>query len=115
MQPGTSILPASGVLQLSLDALLTLQVEAPKAPAITALTAEEKFLAEAQKTPMERMREQVLDDLGLSEGALAQMSPEERRAAEDRIREMIEEKIRQAMGATDAPAETNADMLQGVA
>jgi hypothetical protein len=43
------------------------------------------------------------------------MSPEDRRIAEDRIRQMIEEKIRQAMNGGDAPAESNAAMIEQLA
>jgi hypothetical protein len=108
-----SILPPGGAMQLSLDALLALQAEEEQQPtAIKEMSAEDKFLEEARKSPMQRMREQVLDELGLSEDALAQMSPEERRSAEDKIREMIEEKLRQAMNADAAPPESNAAMLQ---
>ena len=57
----------------------------------------EAFLAYAQKTPMERLRDQILQDLGLSEDSLAQMPPEERAAVEDKIRKIIEEKLREAM------------------
>jgi hypothetical protein len=64
---------------------------------------------------MERMREQILQELGLTEDSLAQMSPEDRRIAEDKIRQMIEEKIRQAMNAGDAPPESNAAMLEQIA
>ncbi|WP_395645824.1 hypothetical protein [Terricaulis sp.] len=113
---GLSILPASSATQLSFDTILQLQMlDEPKAAEAKAPTPEELFLKEAQKTPMERMREQVLDALGLTEAQLAQMPPEERRAAEDRIRQMIEEKIRQAMNGGKAAPASNAEMLQTVA
>jgi pyrroline-5-carboxylate reductase len=79
------------------------------------MSATQKFLKEAQKTPMERMREQVLGALGLTEEALAQMSRDERRSAEDKIREMIEEKIRQGMNGGDKSPGSNAEMMEQIA
>lgn len=81
--------------QTALDAqMLRDQQEAARAN-----SAEGKFLDFAQKTPGEKMREQVLKALGLSEEQLAAMSPEERAAAEDKIRDLIEAKIRETMRA----------------
>lgn len=110
-----SILPSSTAQPLSFANILALQSLIDEEPAqLTEMTATQKFLQEAQKTPMERMREQILEQLGLSEEALAQMSPEDRRVAEDKIRQMIEEKIRQAMNAGDEPSNSNTDMLQSL-
>ena len=106
-------MPSSAAAPLSFANILALQSLIDEEPAqLTEMTATQKFLAEAQKTPMERMREQIMKDLGLTEESLAQMSPEDRRIAEDKIREMIEEKIRQAMNADDAPADSNAGMIE---
>jgi len=111
-----SILPSSSAVQLSFDNVIALQSLVDEEPAqLTEMSATQKFLAEAQKTPMERMREQILEQLGLSEESLAQMSPEDRRVAEDKIRQMIEEKIKQAMNADEAPADSNAGMIELVA
>ena len=108
-----SILPASRATPLSFDTILELQRLDEPPTTLKAPTATEIFLEEAQKSPMERMREQILEQLGLSEADLAQMSPEERRATEDQIRELIEAKFRQAMGGDGEPAETNTEaMLQ---
>lgn len=110
-----SILPSSAAVKLSLENIIALQSLTPEeTPKLEEMSATAKFLQEAQKTPVERMREQVLDQLGLSEDALAQMSPEDRRVAEDKIRQMIEEKIRQAMNAGDEAPRSNAAMLQEV-
>ncbi|ANP45349.1 hypothetical protein [Candidatus Viadribacter manganicus] len=111
-----TILPTSAAIQLSFDNILALQSLTDEEPAqLTEMSATEKFLQEAQKSPMERMREQVLKQLGLSEDALSQMSPEDRRVAEDKIRELIEEKIRRAMNDGDNAPQSNAEMLQDVA
>ena len=110
-----SILPSRSAVQLSFENILALQsLSDPTSTKLTEMSATQKFLAEAQKSPMERMREQVLGDLGLTEESLAQMPPEDRRAAEDKIRELIEEKIRQAMGAGDDAPVSNSAMLQSL-
>jgi hypothetical protein len=51
------------------------------------------FNAEAEKTPAERMREQLLARLGLKESDLANMSGEERKAVEAKLAEMIKEEV----------------------
>jgi hypothetical protein len=110
-----SILPSSSAVKLSFENVIALQSLAePEPTQLTEMSATEKFLAEARKSPMERMRDQVLNELGLSEESLAQLPPDERRAAEDKIREMIEEKIRQAMNAGGDAPDSNAAMLQGL-
>ncbi len=109
-----SILPRSSAIQLSFENVLALQSLIEPEPELTEMSPTEIFLQEAQKSPMERMREQVLEQLGLSEESLAQMSPEDRRVAEDKIRQMIEEKIRQAMNGGDEAPQSNAEMLQEV-
>lgn len=111
-----SILPSGAAVRLSFDNIIALQsLIEPEPETPKELSPTEIFLAEARKTPMERMREQILEELGLSEDSLAQMSPEERRIAEDKIREMIEEKIRQAMNAGEPPADSNGAMLSQLA
>jgi hypothetical protein len=57
----------------------------------------EAFLAYAQKSPMERLRDQILESLGLTEEGLAALPPEEKAAMEDKIRKIIEEKLRESM------------------
>lgn len=54
------------------------------------------FLAYAQKTPMERMRDQILKELGYTEESLRQAPADERAAVEDKIRTLIEEKMKEA-------------------
>jgi hypothetical protein len=107
-----TILPISSAQPLSFESILQLQtLDEPEAE-IEAPSAADLFLEEARKDPIERMREQIMEELGLSEADLAAMSPEERRATEDKIREMIEEKFRQASGARDQRAESNGEMLE---
>lgn len=111
-----SILPISPTPPISFESILQLQrLDEPEPEALKPPTAEELFLKEAQKNPIERMREQILEQLGTSEEALAQLPPEERRAMEDKIRQLIEEKLRKANNAGDAPPGSNAEMLQQLA
>lgn len=51
------------------------------------------FLAYANETPAQRMREAILKSMGLSEEDLKSMSPEKRKAVE----ETIQQRIKQAM------------------
>lgn len=76
---------------------------------------EDQFLAEAHKTPAQRMREQILKALGITEEQLAQMPPEQRQAMEQRIKDLIEEKVREAHNAGKAPPDSNTEMLQSLA
>lgn len=111
-----SILPSGSEVQLSFDNIIALQSLIDEEPEqLTEMSATQKFLQEAQKSPVERLRDQILQELGLSEEELAQLPPEEKRAAEDKIRQMIEDKIRQAMNGGDAAPETNAAMIEELA
>jgi hypothetical protein len=106
-----SILPPSGAkIALSFEALLALQgqdTESTEIASVAAPSAEDLFLKEARKSPIERMREQLLEEMGLSEDALAALPPDERAAIEDQIRELIEEKLRQTTGVADAGADAS--------
>ncbi len=54
-------------------------------------TAEEEFLEVAKKSPLERLRDKILEDMKLSADDVAQMEPEARQAVEDEIkRRMLE-------------------------
>jgi hypothetical protein len=110
-----TILPSRSAVELSFENIIAVQSLSDPAPAsLTEMSATEKFLAEAQRSPTERMREQVLHDLGLTEASLAQMPAEERRVAEDKIRQLIEEKIRQAMNTDGQAPNSNSAMLQSL-
>ncbi|MBL8544667.1 MAG: hypothetical protein JNJ63_12745 [Hyphomonadaceae bacterium] len=112
----TSPLPVSSATPLSFDTILHLQsADDPRPAKPEAPSATDKFLEEAQKSPIQRMREQILEQLGLTEDAIAQMPADERRATEDKIREMIEEKLRQASGADNQAPDSNAAMIEAVA
>ena len=109
-------MPPNSATQLSFETLLSLQsLDQPALEEVLAPTPTQIFLQEAQKSPMERMREQILEQLGLTEDAIDQMPPEERRAVEDQIREMIEQKLREGMGADREAPDSNASMIEAVA
>lgn len=57
--------------------------------------AKAEFLKWAHMTPAERMRANLLSSMGLTEDQVAAMSPEDRRKVEDKLRELIEQKVKQ--------------------
>lgn len=59
---------------------------------------EADFLKEIRKTPIERLREQVLKQLGLTEEALAAMEPKDRGPIEELIAKAIAERLKAAGG-----------------
>lgn len=109
------MLPMGATMTLSFESILNLQSFEEPAPAPIERTTEAKFLEEARKSPIERMREQILKELGMTEEDLAALPPDEKRAVEEKIRAMIEEKLRQGMGADREPPESAAALIQAVA
>jgi len=108
--------PAASVAQfadprLGADTAIALQLAEAEQPLEKSAT--EKFLDYARMSPSERLRDDVLKSLGLTEEDLEAMPTEERRAAEDKIRELIEEKIRQANGA-ETRGSTDRESARGV-
>jgi hypothetical protein len=63
---------------------------------IGARTPADDFLEYARMTPAERIRAAVLDELGITEEELENMSPEARKAMEKQIAERTKEKVEQA-------------------
>ncbi|MBB5046692.1 hypothetical protein HNR60_001440 [Rhodopseudomonas rhenobacensis] len=57
----------------------------------TPQTPEEKFLAYAKMTPAEKLRDAILKSIGVTEEELKNMSPKEREAIENKIKEKIKE------------------------
>ena len=56
-------------------------------------SAEEEFLEIARKSPLERLRDKILEDMKMSESDLAQMEPEARQAVEDEIKRRMMEAL----------------------
>jgi hypothetical protein len=54
----------------------------------------QQFLDLAKMNPFDRMRANILKSMGISEQDLANMSPQERQAVEDKIRQMIEQQFK---------------------
>ncbi|QUS38402.1 hypothetical protein RPMA_05740 [Tardiphaga alba] len=61
----------------------------------TPQTPEEKFLDYAKKSPAEKLRDSLLQSIGVTEEELAQMSPDQRKAIEEKIAEKIKETLEQ--------------------
>lgn len=58
-------------------------------------SAEAAFLTEAQKTPAERIREQILKQMDLTEEDLSKMDDKQRAAVEDEIKKKMLEMAQQ--------------------
>ena len=56
-------------------------------------TVEQEFLEISQKSPLERLRDKILEDMKLSESDLAQMEPDARTAVEDEIKRRMMEAL----------------------
>lgn len=78
------------------DQLIETQRMSESEEAAPASGAREAFLRYAQQSPMERMREQILKSLGMTEESLKDLPLDERALVEEKIRKMIEEKMREA-------------------
>ncbi|WP_050424155.1 hypothetical protein [Bradyrhizobium tropiciagri] len=61
-------------------------------------TVEQKFLKYAQMSPMDRMRANILKGMGLSEEDLKTMTPDQRAAVEQKIKELIEQAFQRNAG-----------------
>lgn len=62
----------------------------------TGIKATDEFLAHMKKTPEERVRANILKSIGVTEEELESLPPEQRQAIEEKIKEIIKEKIRPA-------------------
>ena len=64
-----------------------------------------EFMELSKMTPAERIRKEILDQMGLSEDALAQMPEDQRQAVEEEIRRALKERLgldeQQMAGAPD--------------
>lgn len=86
---------------------MTTAEKAQKAKAADAAASEE-FLTYMKKTPLQRMREAILKEMGLTEDELKAMPPEQRAAAEAAIAERIKDRmLMQAKEYADKAAQQN--------
>ncbi len=60
-------------------------------------STQQKFLDYARETPMQRMRDQVLHDMGMTEDDVRNMSPADREKVEAKIREKIQELMKKKL------------------
>ena len=56
-------------------------------------SAEAEFLEIARKSPLERLRDKILEDMKMSEADIAKMTPQDRQVAEDEIRKRMLEAL----------------------
>ncbi|WP_338828085.1 hypothetical protein [Bradyrhizobium sp. 27S5] len=61
-------------------------------------SVEQKFLKFAQMSPMDRMRANILKSMGMSEEDLKNMTPDQRAAVEQKIKELIEQSFQKNAG-----------------
>lgn len=102
--------PTAPPVNLGVDALLALQDAAAPAnasePAKPSEPVEEdagpsaadQFLDYMRKTPEERLRDKILKALGVTEEDIKSMSPDERVALEEKIKDIVKETMVQAEG-----------------
>jgi hypothetical protein len=55
-----------------------------------------EFLAYAHETPAQQMRDSILHQLGLTEDDLKAMSPQDRAKVEEKIKDLVRQKVEQA-------------------
>ena len=55
-----------------------------------------QFLAYARETPAQQMRDSILHQLGLTEDDLKAMSPQDRAKVEEKIKDLVRQKVEQA-------------------
>jgi hypothetical protein len=61
-------------------------------------SVEQQFLKYAQMSPMDRMRANILKSMGLSEEDLKNMTPEQQKAVEQKIKDLIEQQFEKNAG-----------------
>ncbi|KSV73914.1 hypothetical protein N185_19465 [Sinorhizobium sp. GW3] len=91
------------------DGESTASISAKEGPAASDGSVSDEFLKEAKKSLVEKIREQVLKAMGLTEADLKEMPPEQRQAAEEEIRKAVE----RAMGVEQQRDVATADLANG--
>ena len=76
---------------------------APKADDVA-----QQFMDYAKMNPMERMRAQILKSMGLTEDDLKKMSPEQQKAVEQKIEQMIKQQLEKNAGQTGQVVDVSA-------
>ncbi|WP_104667699.1 hypothetical protein [Ensifer adhaerens] len=91
------------------DGESTASISEKQGPAASDGSVSDEFLQEAKKSLAEKIREQVLKAMGLTEGDLKEMDPEQRQAVEEEIRKAVE----RAMGVEEQRDAATADLASG--
>ncbi len=91
------------------DGESTASISAKEGPVASDGSVSDEFLKEAKKSLVEKIREQVLKAMGLTEADLKEMPPEQRQAAEEEIRKAVE----RAMGVEQQRDVATADLANG--
>ena len=68
----------------------------------------QQFMDYAKMNPMERMRAEILKSMGLTEDDLKKMSPEQQKAVEQKIEQIIKQKLEKNAGATGQVVDVSA-------
>ena len=71
-------------------------------------TVVKQFMDYAKMSPMERMRAQILKSMGLTEDDLKKMSPEQQKAVEQKIEQMIKQQLQKNAGTTGQVVDVSA-------
>jgi hypothetical protein len=67
-----------------------------------------QFMDYAKMSPMERMRAQILKSMGLTEDDLKKMSPEQQKAVEQKIEQIIKQELQKNAGTTGQVVDVSA-------
>jgi hypothetical protein len=73
-------------------------------------SAADKFMAFAHENPMQRLRDQILHEMGMTEDDIKNMSPEDQAKVEEKIREKIQEALKKKMDGVAAKDPADATM-----
>jgi hypothetical protein len=68
----------------------------------------QQFMDYAKESPMERMRDSILKSMGLTEDDLKKMSPEQQKAVEQKIEQMIKQQLQKNAGQTGQVVDVSA-------
>ncbi|VIO76890.1 hypothetical protein CI1B_67680 [Bradyrhizobium ivorense] len=71
-------------------------------------SVEQQFLKFAQMSPMDRMRANILKSMGLTEEDLKNMTPEQQKAVEQKIKDLIEQEFQKNAGKTGQAVDISA-------
>lgn len=88
----------SGSLKKPQDAGTTAAAQSASGGSLGDTSVEQQFLKYAQMSPMDRMRANILKSMGLSEDDLKNMTPEQQKAVEQKIKDLIEQQFEKNAG-----------------